>query len=326
MKKIYSPFCVTILGLVLLMVIFPLAQGKIILSYISIMLAVGLHELGHFVIGYVNGIKPLYLIIGFIKFNFENGFRIQINDNWVYYGGIYRYKVANYPEKSVLKSLVGGSLVSLLGSLVLFFQSDFFTVFGYCNLLLFIVTVIPINLVGLCNDGFKLYKLLTRDDLFLLYQRVSNQLLQIYDEQAFTEISKVCSVLENKRVPDYILNSFLLYLIYAWLLQGEIPKIREIYSELTQRVPSDNFNRNYYYSLLATLEVLLYKRMSSDLFTKINLKKLDRISQKRLQYLSCLYLENRKKISEKRVAFQESLSSYSEQNSILVQAEKRFLI
>ena len=71
MKKIYSPFCVTILGLVLLMEIFPLAQGKIILSYISIMLAVGLHEFGHFVIGYVNGIKPLYLIFGFIVTNFS---------------------------------------------------------------------------------------------------------------------------------------------------------------------------------------------------------------------------------------------------------------
>ncbi|MCQ9215890.1 site-2 protease family protein [Streptococcus gallolyticus] len=326
MKKIYSPFCITILGLVLLMMMFPLAQGKIILSYISIMLAVLLHEFGHLAVGYVNGIKPLYLIVGFIKLDFENGFRIQINDNWLYYGGIYRYKVANYPEKAVLKSLVGGPLVSLLGSFVLFSQLDFLTVFGCCSLLLFIATVIPINLAGLCSDGFKLYKLLTRDDLFLLYQRVSNQLLQNYNEQDFAEISEVCSSLESKKVPDYMLNSFLLYLIYAWLLQGEAPKVREVYSELTQMIPSDNFSRNYYYSLLSTLEVLLYKRMSSGLFRKINLKKLDKISQKRLQYLSCLYVENREGISEKRAAFQESLSSYSEQNSILVQAEKQFLI
>lgn len=198
--------------------------------------------------------------------------------------------------------------------------------FGYSSLLLFIATAAPINFSGLCNDGFKAYKLLMKDDLFLLYQRVSNQLLQDYSVTTFDEVSKVCSTLENKNIPDYMINTFLLYLIYAWLLQGEMLQIRNSYQRLTEIKPSNQFNRNYYYSLLVSLEALVYKRVSSDLFAKVNLEKLDKISQKRLQYLSCFYLENSEDISEKKIAFQEVLSSYSEQKSVLVQAEKQFLV
>ena len=108
------------------------------------------------------------------------------------------YKVAKYPEKSMLKLLVGGLLVSLLGSFVLFSQLEFLKVFGYSSLLLFIPTAAPINFSSLSNDGFKAYKLLMKDDLFLLYQRESNQLLQDYSVTTFDEVSKVCSTLEKK--------------------------------------------------------------------------------------------------------------------------------
>ncbi|WP_240187229.1 site-2 protease family protein [Streptococcus lutetiensis] len=290
------------------------------------MLAILFHEFGHFVVGYINGVKPQHLIVGVIKFNFEKGFHIQFNNNWIYYGGIYCYKVANYPEKAVLKLIVGGPLVSLIGSFVLFSQLEFLKVFGYFSLLLFIATAVPINISGICSDGFKAYKLLVKDDLFLLYQKVSNQLLQDYSGTTFDEVSKVCSTLESQNVPDYMINTFLLYLIYAWLLQGEMLQIRNSYQRLTEIKPSNQFNRNYYYSLLVSLEALVYKRMSSDLFAKVNLEKLDKISQKRLQYLSCFYLENSEDISEKKIAFQEVLSSYSEQKSVLVQAEKQFLV
>ena len=203
----------------------------------------------------------------------------------------------------MLKLLVGGPLVSLLGSFVLFSQLEFLKVFGYSSLLLFIATAAPINFSGLSNDGFKAYKLLMKDDLFLLYQRVSNQLLQDYSVTTFDEVSKVCSTLSNKNIPDYMINTFLLYLIYAWLLQGEILQIRNSYQRLTEIKPSNQFNRNYYYSLLVSLEALVYKRVSSDLFAKVNLEKLDKISQKHLQYLSCFYLENSEDISEKKSLF-----------------------
>ncbi|SFC14212.1 site-2 protease family protein [Streptococcus equinus] len=326
MRKLPSPVCVTFLFLLLLMIIFPSVRETFILSYISIMLAILFHEFGHFAVGYINGVKPQHLIVGFIKFDFENGFRVRFNDNWMYYGGIYRYKVTNYPEKAILKLLVGGPLFSLIGSLVLFLKLDILTVFGYCSFLLFLATALPLNFFGLCNDGFKSYKLLVRDNLFLLYQNVSRQLLQEYSDETFDEVSKVCSTLENKNIPDYMINTFLLYLIYAWLLQGEMLQIRNSYQRLTEIKPSNQFNRNYYYSLLVSLEALVYKRVSSDLFAKINLEKLDKISQKRLQYLSCFYLENSEDISEKKIAFQEVLSSYSEQKSVLVQAEKQFLV
>ncbi|WP_438059258.1 site-2 protease family protein [Streptococcus ruminicola] len=326
MKKLFSPACGTILGLFLVLIIFPAARETFVLGYLGIMLAVGTHEFGHFLAGYVNGIKPLYLIVGFIKFNFENGFHIQFNNDWMYYGGIYRYKVAKYPEKSMLKLLVGGPLVSLLGSFVLFSQLEFLKVFGYSSLLLFIATAVPINISGLCSDGFKIYKLLVKDELFLLWQKMSNQLLQDYNEMTFEDVSRICDTIECQVVPDYMINTFLLYLIYAWLLQGEMLQIRNSYQRLTEIKLSNQFNRNYYYSLLVSLEALVYKRVSSDLFAKINLEKLDKISQKRLQYLSCFYLENSEDISEKKIAFQEVLSLYSEQKSVLVQAEKQFLV
>ncbi|MDY2776040.1 MAG: hypothetical protein SOV02_06080 [Streptococcus infantarius] len=325
MRKLPSPVCVTFLFLLLLMIIFPSVRETFILSYISIMLAILFHEFGHFAVGYINGVKPQHLIVGFIKFDFENEFRVRFNDNWIYYGGIYRYKVAKYPERAILKLLVGGPLFSLIGSLVLFLKLDILTVFGYCSFLLFLITALPLNFFGLCNDGFKSYKLLVRDNLFLLYQNVSNQLLQEYSDETFDEVSKVCSTLESQNVPDYMINTFLLYLIYAWLLQGEVAQVRNLYQRLTEMEPSNQFNRNYYYCLLVTLESLMYKRMSRDLFAKVNLDKLDKISQKRLRYLSCLYLERGQGISESKLVFQEVLASYNKPNSILVQAEQRFL-
>lgn len=51
------------------------------------MLAILCHEFGHFAVGYINGVKPQHLIVGFIKFDFERGFHIQFNNNWIYYGG-----------------------------------------------------------------------------------------------------------------------------------------------------------------------------------------------------------------------------------------------
>ncbi|WP_234791820.1 hypothetical protein [Streptococcus equinus] len=66
--------------------------------------------------------------------------------------------------------------------------------------------------------------------------------------------------------------------------------------------------------------------MSSDLFAKVNLKKLDKISQKRLEYLSCLYLKNGQDVVGSRSAFQNVLSSYDDKTSLLVQAEKQFLV
>jgi hypothetical protein len=325
MRKLYSPFFLTILVLSFLLLLLPTARKDVMVSYFSIMVANVFHELGHLIVGYLNGIKPSYLIVGFIKFDFENGFRVRFNDNWMYYGGIYRYKVAKYPEKAILKLLVGGPLFSLIGSLVLFLKLDILTVFGYCSFLLFLATALPLNFFGLCNDGFKSYKLLVRDNLFLLYQNVSRQLLQEYSDETFDEVSKVCSTLESQNVPDYMINTFLLYLIYAWLLQGEVAQVRNLYQRLTEMEPSNHFNRNYYYCLLVTLESLMYKRMSRDLFAKVNLDKLDKISQKRLRYLSCLYLERGQGISESKLVFQEVLASYNEPNSILVQAEQRFL-
>ncbi|WP_286784093.1 site-2 protease family protein [Streptococcus sp. UBA4344] len=325
MRKLYSPFFLTISGLSFLLLLLPTARKDVMVSYFSIMVANVFHELGHLIVGYLNGIKPSYLIIGFIKFDFENGFRLKFNDNWMYYGGIYRYKVTNYPERAILKLLVGGPLFSLIGSLVLFLKLDILTVFGYCSFLLFLITALPLNFFGLCNDGFKSYKLLVRDNLFLLYQNVSRKLLQEYSDETFDEVSKVCSTLESQNVPDYIINTFLLYLIYAWLLQGEVAQVRNLYQRLTEMEPSNQFNRNYYYCLLVTLESLMYKRMSRDLFAKVNLDKLDKISQKRLRYLSCLYLERGQGISESKLVFQEVLASYNKPNSILVQAEQCFL-
>ncbi|WP_174235033.1 site-2 protease family protein [Streptococcus ruminicola] len=326
MRKLYSPFFLTILVLSFLLLLLPTARKDVMVSYFSIMVANVFHELGHLIVGYLNGIKPSYLIVGFIKFDFENGFRVRFNDNWMYYGGIYRYKIANYPGKAVLSLLVGGPLISLFGSFALLFKIDFFTIFGNSSLLLFVATVIPVNSFGLCSDGFKIYKLLVKDELFLLWQKMSNQLLQDYNEMTFDDVSRICDTIECQVVPNYMINTFLLYLIYAWLLQGEMLQIRNSYQILTEIKPSNQFNRNYYYSLLVSLEALVYKRMSSDLFAKVNLEKLDKISQKRLQYLSCFYLENSEDISEKKIAFQEVLSSYSEQKSVLVQAEKQFLV
>ena len=87
MRKLPSPVCVTFLFLLLLMIIFRSVRETFILSYISIMLAILFHEFGHFAVGYINGVKPQHLIVGFIKFYFERGFHIQFNNNWIYYGG-----------------------------------------------------------------------------------------------------------------------------------------------------------------------------------------------------------------------------------------------
>ena len=59
-----------------------------------------------------------------------------------------------------------------------------------------------------------------KDELFLLWQKMSNQLLQDYNEMTFDDVSRICDIIESSS-SSYMINICLLYLIYACVIEGE---------------------------------------------------------------------------------------------------------
>ena len=134
---------------ILLLIIFPAARD--VCTRWSRYYAGGWRSrFGHFLAGYVNGISHC-TYCWFIKFNFENGFHIQFN-NWMYYGGIYRYKIANYPGKAVLVCwLVSfNQLIWFIFAFKIDF-SQYLVILVYCCC----SNSNSSEFFGLCSDSFK---------------------------------------------------------------------------------------------------------------------------------------------------------------------------
>ncbi|MGC3695766.1 CylI, partial [Enterococcus faecalis] len=82
------------------------------------------------------------------------------------FGGLFRYKPTTFNNKKILRLLTGGPIFSLFFTLTFFVKIDFFQYFSLFNFSIFLITVVPFNFNGFMNDGYNIYKLVTKDYIF----------------------------------------------------------------------------------------------------------------------------------------------------------------
>ncbi|WP_447382730.1 site-2 protease family protein [Enterococcus faecalis] len=187
----------------LLLVIFTLVFELNLVStaYFSLLLSIFVHELGHLVFGLFNKVRPESLIFGFIKLSWENQFKVRLNTQWGFFGGLFRYKPTTFNNKKILRLLTGGPIFSLFFTLTFFVKIEFFQYFSLFNFSIFLITAVPFNFNGFMNDGYNIYKLVTKDYIFEMYYIVSNSLLNKYNQSTFLNSNEVCKI--KKKIKNY---------------------------------------------------------------------------------------------------------------------------
>lgn len=115
--KFISPMIFTLL-LVIFTLVFEL--NLVSTAYFSLLLSIFVHELGHLVFGLFNKVRPESLIFGFIKLSWENQFKVRLNTQWGFFGGLFRYKPTTFNNKKILRLLTGGPIFSLFFYINLF--------------------------------------------------------------------------------------------------------------------------------------------------------------------------------------------------------------
>ena len=93
---------------------------------------------------------------------------------------------------------------------------------------------------------------------------------------------------KNKELPLYVLNTFLLYVIYEYLIDKNNRKLKLIYPILSKEdkiLNNKSYLQNFYLANLYMIEYILSVD-NKQTFKKINLKILDSISRSRIRYLN----------------------------------------
>ncbi|EPM7502514.1 site-2 protease family protein [Enterococcus faecalis] len=108
--KFISPMIFTLL-LVIFTLVFEL--NLVSTAYFALLLSIFVHELGHLVFGLFNKVRPESLIFGFIKLSWEKQFKVRLNTQWGFFGGLFRYKPTTFNNKKILRLLTGGPIFSL---------------------------------------------------------------------------------------------------------------------------------------------------------------------------------------------------------------------
>ncbi|WP_228023832.1 site-2 protease family protein, partial [Enterococcus faecalis] len=245
--KFISPMIFTLL-LVIFTLVFEL--NLVSTAYFSLLLSIFVHELGHLVFGLFNKVRPESLIFGFIKLSWEKQFKVRLNTQWGFFGGLFRYKPTTFNNKKILRLLTGGPIFSLFFTLTFFVKIEFFQYFSLFNFSIFLITAVPFNFNGFMNDGYNIYKLVTKDYIFEMYYIVSNSLLNKYNQSTFLNSNEVCKIIKkNKELPLYVLNTFLLYVIYEYLIDKNNRKLKLIYPILSKEdkiLNNKSYLQNFY--------------------------------------------------------------------------------
>lgn len=324
--KFISPMIFTLL-LVIFTLVFEL--NLVSTAYFALLLSIFVHELGHLAFGLFNKVRPESLIFGFIKFSWENQFKIRLNTQWGFFGGLFRYKPTTFNNKKILRLLTGGRIFSLFFTLTFFVKIDFFQYFSLFNFSIFLITAVPFNFNGFMNDGYNIYKLVTKDYIFEMYYIVSNSLLNKYNQSTFLNTTEVCKIIKkNKELPLYVLNTFLLYVIYEYLIDKNNRKLKLIYPILSKEdkiLNNKSYLQNFYLANLYMIEYILSVDNKQTL-KKINLKILDSISRSRIRYLNfkCSKSDD-DEISQSMTEFSNIIKNYSDQMSTMIIAEKQWV-
>ena len=245
------------------------------------------------------------------------------------FGGLFRYKPTTFNNKKILRLLTGGPIFSLFFTLTFFVKIDFFQYFSLFNFSIFLITAVPFNFNGFMNDGYNIYKLVTKDYIFEMYYIVSNSLLNKYNQSTFLNSNEVCKIIKkNKELPLYVLNTFLLYVIYEYLIDKNNRKLKLIYPILSKEdkiLNNKSYLQNFYLANLYMIEYILSVD-NKQTFKKINLKILDSISRSRIRYLNfkCSKSDD-DEISQSMTEFSNIIKNYSDQMSTMIIAEKQWV-
>lgn len=179
------------------------------------------------------------------------------------------------------------------------------------------------------NDGYNIYKLVTKDYIFEMYYIVSNSLLNKYNQSTFLNSNEVCKIIKkNKELPLYVLNTFLLYVIYEYLIDKNNRKLKLIYPILSKEdkiLNKKSYLQNFYLANLYMIEYILSVD-NKQTFKKINLKILDSISRSRIKYLNFKCSKSADdEVSQSMTKFNNIIKNYSDQTSTMIIAEKQWV-
>ncbi|HFZ4622604.1 TPA: CylI, partial [Enterococcus faecalis] len=150
-----------------------------------------------------------------------------------------------------------------------------------------------------------------------------------YNQSTFLNTTEVCKIIKkNKELPLYVLNTFLLYVIYEYLIDKNNRKLKLIYPILSKEdkiLNNKSYLQNFYLANLYMIEYILSVD-NKQTFKKINLKILDSISRSRIRYLNfkCSKSDD-DEISQSMTEFSNIIKNYSDQMSTMIIAEKQWV-
>ncbi|MEC1178799.1 M50 family metallopeptidase [Metasolibacillus meyeri] len=176
------------------------------MSLVAMFTIILLHECGHLLFGKWADYEFIFLIIGpFSIEKTEHGISINENNNWLLFGGVISMipKMADMQQirKQHMLFTAGGPITSLVlalfaFSISFFTESELWFYFSLGNVIIFLVTVMPLKL-GMDTDGRVILQLLQggqQAEKLLQAITFSNELLSkkspLEWNQAYLQIAK----------------------------------------------------------------------------------------------------------------------------------------
>ena len=146
------------------------AFTSILLALIAIFIALAIHEIGHICGALMARSTILIYAVGPIKIKRMENNRLKWGwvDSWLDVGGYVQIEHRQHKiENSILMTVFGGPLASLLLAPAYFTNVYLLQITGVTSFLLFIVTMLPYNLTGFYSDGYTIIQVLKNNKLFL---------------------------------------------------------------------------------------------------------------------------------------------------------------
>lgn len=122
------------------------------LTFLLILLALFIHELGHVISGICSGYRFNYLTIGPISIENSNRLRIKRNDSWFLFGGVASCSPLSSDLSAIAKQhkrfVAGGPVFSIMAAMIgmivgMYTEKEWMTHFGIFNALIFLATILP---------------------------------------------------------------------------------------------------------------------------------------------------------------------------------------
>ena len=294
------------------------------LILMEFILSICIHEIGHLIVGSILGLKLIYIKLPFLKIELvKNKYDIFLSRNiWDWFGSIMMVNKENHCNRKLGLYFLGGPLLSILVSLVAFFLEN--NIFGLINIAIGLATLIPLNVKDISTDGYKAAKFFLHDDSFWLVFKISNILIQEFNNTSFVHSSEVIEYLKTNFNKDDWSNKtvLLLYLNYYIVLKkAEISssEFTSISSLLNSLYILQDKSNPYILSELMTFNFIIGKNFTVKADDKI-INKLDILTRRRLNAITS-------KSQVSKVNYENSIKTEKRllSNSVIMTGEKKYL-